>query len=410
MVSVEELDFSIRDGSTCLQFSTDGDKQLLKVKTSGPESNRSNTTRINSREKLILQNELANQPQKHGTLPSIPVGKDDKNSRSLGDSFMCGDKHNYEQKVLHNQSSLENLKFNGKMQGGSVKCGKKVLSPLPDRQPLDETRQRSNTSPEVMIPKIKRITQADSHRAHQNFETGKDGEEQRTLAQLRTNDSFLAPDDAGSFLGVSQNRRRLSAPLSPRFVRRLIPDKFYSKSRNEENLEDNKSITERQARAPERSAIFSPPFQEFDSIIQDEQKHKEFLKTKTSKSPRKSLDLDFRTNPTRFLSEIKVSLGDKTQLETQRKHRVKTDKRKQSYSSLSTSSEALFSGDILPPVKTTMPEVAPKHGRHRALSLSLLTSERSDVSKQTFDCPMFLDVGTQRLSHLSLSPRLPRKF
>lgn len=410
MVSVEELDFSFRDGEAATtQMSKNNDKQFLKGELSAPRS--PSATLSHSKQRLLLQKEQEKQPQKHYSLPSINVQKDGRSN-----SLVCGELNSLRDK---NNMKLENktLNLSDQFQTGLLRNGKKVLGPIQPQKTINgNSRPRANTNPEVSIPKIKHKRLGGRDKIQPNS-TGKQEDEFKTRSgeQLPngcpSNDSFLDSEN-DEFLGVPpQTQRRFSAPLSPRFVRRLVPEIFYSKT-NSTNTETEIS-TELCHLPTERRSIFSPTSNDFDHITTQEgnmkQKELSNSKSKSTKSPRKSLDIaDFRENPTRFLSEIKVSLTEKTQGDTHRKSRVRTDKRKNSYAALSASSEELFTGNVLPPVKTNMPEIAPTSGRNRASSMSLLKSE---MSPKTFDSPMFLDVdGSHRLSHLSLSPRLSRKF
>lgn len=410
-VTVEDLDFSLRDKSS--------GKHSFQSQTSGQKSTDSGSaTQTLSKDRFYASRLLNLTPFDSQTSKLPSLRPKDRSDSKVINRDKTQDEASRGFQPPHNRLSLEDLNLiQPGLHATALKCGKTLLAPLVDRkQPSKEnTRQRSTTNPEHSASILTyKAAQFENLRTHQAIDhSGTDAESIKaqfpngSVTKLKE----LCPNNElkKNLLEIpSLKGRRFSAPLSPRFVRRLVPERIYSSSELDIDNVQN-SGEELGTRTLDRGSIFSPPANEFDQI-QDEEKHKEFEQKKFSKAPRKSLDLNFHVNTTRFLSEIKVSLADKNDTKHFRKSRVKsTDKRKNSYT-LSASSESLITGDVLPPVKTSMPECQPP-GRSRALSTSgLIPLGRNDIMNKPFDSPMFLDVESERLSHLSLSPRLPRKF
>lgn len=350
--------------------------------------------------------------QKSSDICSLPLLCPKDKSNKDGCSLIRNDlpSSSYNRTQLEDMINVDKQQNNIQLSNNTIRSRKSLLEPLNDKKSKEKIRKRSITEPGHSLS-LRQNNEANE------LQAGVSNEEIQTHFRNEplkmpdgtfnrcVNDSNQKLLDVPSIMG-----RRFSAPLSPRFVRRLVPEKVYSKSTEYE--EHNSQHSETPMYTPDRSSIFSPtPPKDFDRILDFDQipAKSKFNQSATSKTQRKISDLNVCANPTtRFLNEIKVSVADQNKNPLRKSRGKSLCKRKNSYV-LSASSETLTTGEVLPPVKTSMPECPPPGSvrKSRALSVSgALTGRKSDLS---FDSPMFLDVESQRLSHLSLSPRLPRK-
>ena len=303
------------------------------------------------------------------------------------------------------------------------KLGRTILAPLQDKKHHLYAKQNESFALKPQTPprgKQKKNEKELDHEVHftpisksPTFGHDEDPGQKRCEKMIKPGTKFLSPtqglkeDEAG--LDYNPNRR-FSMPVSPRLLRRFNKEKVYT-SKVEGSERENKH------NYPERSSVFSPPSKEFDSI--QDQKDEEgllvsndFIPHSTRRENRRSLDLNLDTNSLRFLSEIKVSFGREPGTEPVfPKVNTKPEQRKKSYS-LSASSETIFR-ESLPEVVPLLPPVQ-TNGRNRAATFTSLEAvvpsfESKMPGKTTLEAPMFLEVGSKRLSHLSLSPRLSRK-
>jgi hypothetical protein len=437
-ISVEELDICFGDNKV-VQAAGPPSPEIEYVKE---EEDELETSRTRKGKKTLIDHQEIHRarsptwtrlneqrsPCRYSPLPSLGTAKD----RSLIEGF---ERSRAQQDTVWNLCTALNVP--SKEQTASLsssdtqidicteqsehKPGKTLLAPLRDRKQLPRLQQSCNecsvVRPEVSLAKGKHMRKNKEELQSIYFTPISKTSAENSHEELhRPKERFLSPAPRGSLedvasLDFSQNRR-FSAPISPRFARRINPERLYS-SRKADGCE-NDQYSGREA-CPDRGSIFSPPLKDFDAIQdhkdEDVTISKHFIHSDIRRGPRRSLDLNFDANSTRFLSHIKVSLPESTSTEALfPKARTKPEKRKNSYI-LSASSETLF--------KDSLPEVVPRslHNQSSVRSRSstftsleaVVPLESRAFGRSSFESPMFLEPGTRKLSHLSLSPRFSRK-